>query len=73
MSTGIKGIHSSHNLGRMLPLGSPGEAGAPSIEDRVEGAVNGEGEGAFEDGASTGPGDQDCGEFLQHRLEVAYA
>ena len=28
MSTNIKGIRSCYNLGRMLPLGSPGEAEA---------------------------------------------
>ena len=73
MSTNIKGIYSSRNLGRMLPLGSQGEAGAPSIEDLVEGAVNGEGEEALEEGAFTWHGDQDRGELLQHNLEVASA
>ena len=53
MSPSIKGIQSSHNLGRMLRLGSLGEAGAPSIENLVEGAINKEGEGALEEGAST--------------------
>ena len=71
MSTSIKGIHSSHNLGRVFPLGSRDEAGAPSIENLVEGAVNGEGEGALEEGASAWPSDQDRGELFQHGLEVA--
>ncbi len=53
----------------MLPLGSPSEAGTQSIEDLVEGAVNGEGEGALEEGASAWPGDQDRGKLLQHSME----
>ena len=57
----------------MLPLGSPSEAAAPSIEDLVEGPVNGEGEGTLEEGASAWHGDQDRGKLLQHSLEVASA
>ena len=73
MSARIKSIHSSHNLGRKLPLGSPCETGAPSIKDLVEDAVNGEGEGVVEEGASAWPGDQDRGKLLQHGLEMASA
>ena len=64
MSARIKGVHCSHNMGRMLPLGSPCEAGAPSVEDLVEGSVNGEGEGALEEGASALLGDYDRGKLL---------
>ena len=55
----------------MFPLGGPGEAGAPSVEDLVEGSVNGEGEGALEEGATAWPSDQDRGELLHRNLEVA--
>ena len=71
MGARIKCVHCSHNLGRMLPLSSPSEAGAPSVEDLVEGAVNGEGKGALEKGASAWHGDQYRGELLQQSLEVA--
>ena len=64
MSARIEGVHCSHNLGRMLPLRSQGEARPPSVEDLVEGDVEGEGEGALEEGASAWPGDQNRGEFL---------
>ncbi len=73
VGTRIEGVHFSHNLGCMLPLSSPGEAGPPSVQDLVEGASEGEGEGAMEEGASARPGDQDRGELLQHGLEVASA
>jgi len=55
----------------MLFLSSSSEAGAPSVEDLVEGYVNGEGEGALREGATAWLGDQDRGEFLPHGLEVA--
>ena len=48
----------------MLHLSSPCETGAPSIKDLVEGAVNGEGEGALEEVASVWHGDQDRGKLL---------
>ncbi len=71
MGTSIECVHCSNDLGRMLPLSSLGEAGAPSVEDLVEGSVNREGEGALEKGSATWPGDPDRGELLQHSLEVA--
>ena len=69
----IEGVHCSNNLGCMLLLSTPSEAGPPSVEDLVEGASEGEGEGAMEEGASARPGDHDRGELLQHGLEVAPA
>ncbi len=47
MGTRIEGVHCTHNLSRMLPLSRLGEVGSPSVEDLVEGAVEGEGEGAL--------------------------
>ena len=56
-----------------MPLGSQGQSGTPSVEDLVEGTIDGEGEGALEEHASTRHGDQGRGEFLQESLEVAPA
>ncbi len=58
-------------MGGVLPLGSPGQSGTPSVEDLVEGTIDGEGEGALEEHASPRHGDQGRGEFLHESLEVA--
>ena len=71
MGTRKEGVHCTHNLGRMLPLSSPGEAGSPRVEDLMESAVEGEGEGPLKEGASARPCYQDNGELPQHGLEVA--
>ena len=52
----------------MLPLSSLGQSGTPSIEDLVEGAIDGEGEGALEEHASTRPGEQGRGKFILGEL-----
>jgi hypothetical protein len=66
-------IHCPYNLRGVLPLSSPSQTGTPSIEDLVEGAIDGEGEGALEEHAFAWPGDQGRGELLQQSLKVASA
>ncbi len=67
----VEGIHRSYDLSGMLPLGGPGEAGAPGVHDLVESTVDGENEGSLEESVAPGSCHQDCSEFLKYRSEVA--
>ena len=71
MCTGVECVHRSHDMGCMLPLDSPYQAGAPRVKDLEEGAIDGECKGTLEKGAAPGPCHKDRGEFLQDGREVA--
>ncbi len=71
MGARIERVHRTDNLCRMLPLGCPSETGSPRVENLMEGAFEGEGEGTLKEGAASRPCYHDGGKLFQHGLEVA--